>query len=191
MVRIIHAFVFFTCVALPLHAEGPEMGDDGLYLQPFFTDSFLDLADDLAEAQAEGKDLLLIFEQKGCPYCREMHLVNFQREEITTHLKDNFLVVQLNLWGAREVTDFQGVAHEERDLAAQWGINFTPTSLMFAMGEDGPKEVFRMPGYFKPFHFLKSLEYVSSDAYETEVFQRYLQARFQELAEQGLTPEVW
>lgn len=189
MNRIIHAIALVFLMFLPAWAA--EMSDDGLYVQPFFTDSFLELADDFAEAQAEGKDLLVIFEQKGCPYCREMHLVNFERDEITSHMTDNFLIVQLNLWGAREVTDFEGVAREERDLAAHWGINFTPTSLLFSLEEGAPKEVFRMPGYFKPFHFLKSLEYVSSDAYKTQVFQRYLQDRFQELANQGLTPEVW
>lgn len=189
MNRIIHAISLVFLMFLPAWAA--EMSDDGLYVQPFFADSFLELADDFAEAQAEGKDLLVIFEQKGCPYCREMHLVNFERDEITSHMTANFLIVQLNLWGAREVTDFEGVAREERDLAAHWGINFTPTSLLFSLEEGAPKEVFRMPGYFKPFHFLKSLEYVSSDAYKTQVFQRYLQDRFQELANQGLTPEVW
>ncbi|MDA5094536.1 thioredoxin family protein [Aliiroseovarius sp. KMU-50] len=189
MDRIIYALTLVVLSFLPL--EAAEMGDDGLYLQPFFTESFFELVDDLTEAQEAGKDLMVIFEQKGCPYCREMHLVNFEREEIINHLTENFLVVQLNLWGSREVTDFEGVVWEERELAASWGVNFTPTVLMFSLEDGTPSEVFRMPGYFKPFHFLKSLEFVSSDAYETQVFQRYLQDRFQELADQGLTPDVW
>lgn len=186
----------FVCLltVICLHlmpATAAELGDDGLYVQPWLTDSFLELADDLDEATAEGKDLLVLFEQKGCPYCRELHQVNFARDEIVSHLKQHFVVVQLNLWGAREVVDLNGTPLEERELAAQWGINFTPTSVIFAKEEGVAAEVFRMPGYFKPFHFLKSLEYVSSDAYKSQLFQRYLQAEFQTLAEQGLTPEVW
>ncbi len=178
------------CVQL-MPAGAAELGDDGLYLQPWFSDSFLELADDLDEATAEGKDLLVLFEQKGCPYCREMHQVNFERDEIVSHLKEHFVVVQLNLWGAREVVDMNGGSLEERDLAAQWGINFTPTSVIFSKDDGETAEVFRMPGYFKPFHFLKSLEYVSSDAYKDQIFQRFLQAEFEALAQNGLTPEVW
>ncbi len=174
-----------------LPAAAAELSGDGLHLQPWFTDSFLELSDDLDDATADGKDLLVLFEQKGCPYCREMHQVNFARDEIVSHLQEHFVVVQLNLWGAREVVDMNGIALEERDLAAKWGINFTPTSVIFSKVDGAATEVFRMPGYFKPFHFLKSLEYVSSDAYKDQIFQRFLQAEFQALAEKGLTPEVW
>lgn len=173
-----------------------ELGDDGLHKQPWFTDSFLEMSDDLAEAGAEGKDLLILIEQQGCPYCRELHEVNFAREQIVKHLNDNFMVVQLNLFGAREVVDFDGEALEERDLAVKWGVNFTPTVVIFPA--DAPDtstartaEAFRMPGYFKPFHFLKSLEYVSTDAYQDQVFQRYLQDVFQQMDEKGETPDVW
>ena len=172
-------------------AQAAELGEDGLYLQPWFSNSFLELADDLDEAAAEGKDLLVLFEQKGCPYCRELHLVNFERDEIVSHLEEYFVVVQINLWGAREVVDLNGKSLEERDLAAQWGINFTPTSVIFSQDDGEAAEVFRMPGYFKPFHFMKSLEYVSSDAYKSQLFQRFLQAEFEALAQKGMTPEVW
>ena len=43
------------------------LGDDGLYHQPWFLNSFLDLKDDLAEAAAEGKRFAVIWEQRGCP----------------------------------------------------------------------------------------------------------------------------
>ncbi|WP_371168846.1 thioredoxin family protein [Aliiroseovarius sp. 2305UL8-7] len=177
-------------------ASAGEVGDDGLHIQPWFTDSFLELPDDLAEAGAEGKDLLVLIEQKGCPYCRELHEVNFARDQIVDYLQEHYLVIQLNLFGAREVVDFDGEALEERDLAVKWGVNFTPTVVIFP--SDAPDtstsraaEAFRMPGYFKPFHFLKSLEYVSSDAYQEQVFQRYLQDVFHEMEAKGEEPDVW
>lgn len=177
-------------------ANAAELGDDGLHKQPWFTDSFLEMPDDLAEAGAEGKDLLILIEQQGCPYCRELHEVNFARQQIVDHLTENFMVVQLNMFGAREVVDFDGEALEERDLAVKWGVNFTPTVVIFP--SDAPDtstarnaEAFRMPGYFKPFHFLKSLEFVTSDAYRDQVFQRYLQDVFQKMEENGETPDVW
>ncbi|UWP97055.1 thioredoxin family protein (plasmid) [Aliiroseovarius crassostreae] len=74
-----------------------EMGDDGRHKQPLFTDTFLDMAEGLADATAQGKDLMVIIEQFGCPYCREMHEVNFAREDIVNYIEEHYLVVQLNM----------------------------------------------------------------------------------------------
>ncbi|MCK8484949.1 thioredoxin family protein [Aliiroseovarius sp. S2029] len=194
--RILALYFGILAYVLGFPANAAELGDDGLHKQPWFTDSFLEMPDDLAEAGAEGKDLLILIEQQGCPYCRELHEVNFARQQIVDHLTENFMVVQLNMFGAREVVDFDGEALEERDLAVKWGVNFTPTVVIFP--SDAPDtstarnaEAFRMPGYFKPFHFLKSLEFVTSDAYRDQVFQRYLQDVFQKMEENGETPDVW
>ncbi len=194
--RLLTVFLGVLGLVMATSAGAAEMGDDGLHKQPWFTDSFLEMADDLAEAGAEGKDLLILIEQQGCPYCRELHEVNFERQQIVDHLKENFMVVQLNMFGAREVVDFDGEALEERDLAVKWAVNFTPTVVIFP--SDAPDtssaraaEAFRMPGYFKPFHFLKSLEFVTTDAYRDQVFQRYLQDVFQQMEEKGETPDVW
>ena len=45
-----------------------RIGDDGLHKQDFFLDSFLEMGADLEEAAADGKGLIVIFEQRGCPY---------------------------------------------------------------------------------------------------------------------------
>jgi hypothetical protein len=50
------------------------MTDDGYYREDWFLDSFLELADDLQSAVAAGKQLAVMWEQRGCPYCRETHL---------------------------------------------------------------------------------------------------------------------
>ncbi|MDH3667549.1 MAG: thioredoxin family protein [Paracoccaceae bacterium] len=172
------------------------VGDDGLHKQDWFFDSFLEMEPDLEEAAAEGKGLMVLFEQAGCPYCRELHNVNFERPEIVDYLTRKFLVVQLDLWGSREVTDFDGEVLEERELAGKWRVNFTPTTILFPTAAAGAEsrekaEAFRAPGYFKPFHFLSSLEYVGEGHYETQPFQRYLQDKFAELEAQGITPDVW
>lgn len=173
-----------------------EMGDDGLHKQPWFTDSFLELGDDLATAAENGRHLMVLFEQAGCPYCKELHEVNFARPELAAFIPRHFDVIQLDLWGSREVVDFDGEALEERALAAKWGVNFTPSTLLFSAENAGAKsraeaESFRLPGYLKPFHYLSSLEFVVSDAHKTQSFQRYLQDKFQALEEQGIDPDVW
>jgi thioredoxin-related protein len=185
-------------IALPARGAtlGATLGDDGLHKQDWFLDSFLEMGPDLTEAAEAGKGLLVLVEQRGCPYCRELHEVNFARPEIAEYLPANFNAVQLDLWGSREVTDFDGEALEERRLAAKWGVNFTPTTLLFpasAAGADSlaKAEAFRMPGYFKPFHYLSGLEYVAGGHYAAQPFQRYLQDKLAALEAQGIKPDVW
>lgn len=186
-----------AAVALaPVRALSETLGDDGLHKQPWFTDSFLELGDDLSTAAANGRHLMVIFEQRGCPYCREMHNVNFKRDEIVEVIKANFDVIQLNMFGSREVLDFDGQAMEEKALADKWGVNFTPTTVIFHSGNAGANdrakaETFRMPGYLKPFHYLSSLNYVVSGDFERQSFQRHLQDRFEELRAKGIDPDVW
>jgi len=45
----------------------PRVGDDGLHIQPWFSQSFLDLKEDLAEAASTGRRLVIFWEQRGCP----------------------------------------------------------------------------------------------------------------------------
>ncbi len=181
-------FCLFPAIA---NAE-PRLGDDGLHKQPWFSQSFLELADDLDEAAENDRLLMVVVEQAGCPYCREMHRVNFERAEIVDEITKSYLAVQLDLWGSREVVDFDGSSMEERDWIQKNAIHFTPTTLFFKQGDDGrAREVFRMPGYFKPFHHLSALKYVASEAYLDQPFQRFLQTVFAEFEAQGIDPNVW
>src|SRR3954468_11062407 len=82
--------------------------DDGLYRQPWFLESFLELSDDLDGAAKAGKRFAIMWELKGCPYCKETHLVNFARPDIEEFIKANFEVLQLNIIGSRPVKDFDG-----------------------------------------------------------------------------------
>ncbi len=176
----------------------PELADDGLYRQPWFMETFLELGEDLAEAASTGKRFAVIWEQKGCPYCRELHQVNFARADIHEWGRDRFGIVQLNLWGAREVTDFDGETLEERALARKWRVNFTPTIQFFPETLDGAAgkpghliEVARMPGYFKPFHFMTMFEFVHGKVYARANFRRVLQEKFAAFKAKGIDPDVW
>jgi len=177
----------------------PVKNDLGLYVQPWFHQSFLNLRDDLEEAAGAKKNLVVLWEQNACPYCREMHRVNFAKPEIVNFIKANFLVVQLDLYGSREVTDFDGKAMEERRLAQRWRVNFTPTLSFFTKdaladssrsGRDS--EAWRLTGYWKPFHFHSTFVYVQSGGYKTEPrFQRWLTEYADKLRAEGKKIELW
>ncbi len=157
--------------------------EDGVYRQPWFLDSLLELSDDLAAASASKKRFAILWELKGCPYCKQMHEVNFARPEIETFIKDRFDILQLNIIGSREVTDFDGEKLSEKRFAAKYGIRGTPTFQFFpesAAGLAGKKpmqrEVARLHGYVEPAPFLATFRYVAERGYEKGSLNDFLKA---------------
>jgi len=158
-----------------------EVGDDGLHKTPWMQDTFKDLREDLEEANAEGKRLVLFFEQIGCIYCTKMHKEVFSKEKVSNYIDDNFFVVQLNLHGDIEVTDFDGDVLPEKDIARKWGILFTPSILFLPPVVEGDMSaqqaaVAMMPGAFSAGTTLDLFTWVREERYlldNGEDFQRY------------------
>ncbi len=161
----------------------PMLTDDGLYKEPWFLESFLELADDLEGAHKEGKRFVIMWELKGCPYCKETHFVNFARPDIADYIKANFEVLQLNIIGSRKVTDFDGVELSEKALATKYGVRFTPTFQFFPeragplkAQEPQKREMARLAGYMRPGDFLAMFRYVREKAYESKSFRDYVKS---------------
>ena len=174
-------------VMLAFTAQATPVGEDGLHKPDWLVETFRDMRDDLEDAQAQGKRLLLMFEQRGCIYCTRMHENVYPDPEITRMLTEDFMVVQINLFGNIPVTDFDGTTLDERDMARRWGVVFTPT-LIFApesLPESGSMRdaaVMTMPGAFERGTTRLMLQWVLEKGYEgDEHFQHYvarmLQAR--------------
>ena len=171
-------------------ALAATLGDDGLHKTDWMRDTFKDLTEDLAEANAEGKRLVLMVEQRGCIYCTKMHNEVFPREEVASYIRDNFFVVQINLYGDTEITDFDGEVLTEKNAARKWGLLFTPSILFL------PEEVVAgataqnaavalMPGAFGPGTTLDMFTWVNEKRYaldSEEDFQRYHARRIRERA---------
>jgi thioredoxin-related protein len=184
-----------VALALPLWgpAWGAELGDDGLHKTPWMRDTFKDLSEDLAEANAEGKRLMLIFEQRGCIYCTEMHETVFPDPDVTQVIEDTFFVVQLNLHGDIEITDFDGEVLSEKAAARKWGIMFTPTMIFLPEDVDEGQTAMQaavavMPGAFGRGTTFDLLTWVAEKRYEDqseEDFQRYHARMIQERSNGG------
>jgi thioredoxin-related protein len=178
---LIGAAAFGSLFVVRARAEQPILTDDGLYKQSWFLESFLDVADDLEAANKAGKRFVIMWELRGCPYCKETHLVNFAQPRIADYVKANFEVLQLNIIGSRKVTDFDGAELSEKDLAAKYGVRFTPTFQFFgekvaALKNLPPaeREVARSAGYMLPDDFLAMFRYVREKSYESKSFRDYL-----------------
>jgi thioredoxin-related protein len=185
---MLRAIAFAALAAISTTAGAAELGDDGLHKTDWMRDTFKDLGEDLAEATAEGKRLLIMVEQRGCIYCTKMHEEVFPREEIASYIDDNFFVVQMNLHGSTEIVDFDGEALEEREAARKWGVLFTPTMMFFPEEVDAEAPanevaVAVMPGAFGAGTTLDFLTWIQEKRYEDqseEDFQRYHARRIQE-----------
>ena len=175
----------------------PAVGEHGLYVQPWFLQSFLDLREDLEEAAGKGKRFAIIWEQKGCPYCKETHLVNLANPEIAGYIQKHFVVLQLDLWGARKVKDFDGEELAEKALAQKYGIRFSPTVQFFPMKVGEAKksgralEVARLPGYLRPFPFYVMFQFVMDEAYKSGSFRDYYKKKHDESVAAGGKAHTW
>jgi thioredoxin-related protein len=162
----------------------PTFLDDGRPTQPWFLNSFLILKEDLADAAAQGRRFAILWELRGCPFCLAMHKVNFADPAVNRYIREHFSILQLDLVGPREVTDFDGQVLPEKELARKYGVTGTPT-IQFLPERIAPEErrngkaleVARMHGYLEPDPFKAMFEYVVARAYEREPFDQYAKAR--------------
>lgn len=132
MHRLFSPIAAVIAMSLPLQAE---VGDDGLHDAPFLRATFKDLAEDYEEARADGRNLIVLIEQRGCIYCQRMHEEVFTDPEVNALLMEDYFAVQIDMFGGTEVTDFDGTTLSEADMVDEWGFRFTPTILVFAGAE--------------------------------------------------------
>lgn len=172
-------FAALVLALFALPAAAAEVGDDGLHKQPWFTVTFKDVAEDIADAKDQGKRLAIIFEQRGCIYCAKMHEEVLSDTGVSDYISENFVVVQYNLYGDEEVIDVNGDALTEKEAAIRWGIVFTPT-VMFMDDEVADDATFKdtvvqaMPGAFGKGTVLDMFTWVRDEGYNgDEQFQRY------------------
>ena len=101
---------------------------------------------------------------------------------INDYVRENFRIIQLDLWGSREVTDFDGTRLTEKALAERWGVIFTPTIVFFKddlRGLDGkwgrPLEAIeRLPLSYGPDTFYDLFVWVRLKLYARDGnFQRF------------------
>ena len=165
------------------HAREPASGR--LHDQAFFLKAPLALDRSLQPAM---RPLAVLFEQKECAACDELHQKGFSAPAVKA-LIGKFDVARLELFGTERLTTPRG----QSLTASQWGrelkVAYTPTIVFFdARGT----EVFRIEAYLKPFHLASSFDYVASGAYRTQPgFQRYIQGRAEKIRAAGGRVELW
>ena len=115
----------------PAFADNPPLGKyygaRSAEKPEWFKHSFLEFEDDVAEAAAAGRRVMLYFHQDGCPYCARLVEENFADPELQSYIVENFDGISLNLWGDREVVSVSGRDFTEKTFAAALKVQYTPT----------------------------------------------------------------
>ncbi|MDT8282636.1 MAG: thioredoxin fold domain-containing protein [Gammaproteobacteria bacterium] len=133
------------------------------------------------------KPLLVMFEQKKCSTCDELHLDILKRKE-SVELLSHFNVVVLDMWSDQLIATPAGEVLKLRDWAKKLDIKYAPSLVFF---DKQGIEVFRTDAYLKAFHTQSVMDYVSSGAYKTESnFQRYIDKRADHLREMGIKVDL-
>jgi thioredoxin-related protein len=96
----------------------------------WFKTSFLDFAEDTQESAENNKHLILYFHQDGCPYCAKLVEENFTDKKLVAKIRKDFDIIDINMWGDRDLTDLKGLEFTEKQYAEFLKVQFTP-SLFF------------------------------------------------------------
>ena len=152
-------------------ATGKMIGGQKYDMPAWFKMSFLDMKDDLKEANAHGKQLILFLHLEECPYCVRMLDENFREGANKEFIERHFDVIGLDIHGSRTVSWLDGESYSEQDLAHKLKVYATPT-IIFIDAEG--KIVLRTNGYRKRPTFRHEVDYVEQKAYRRESLANFV-----------------
>ncbi len=173
----VFALVVLQAGSLSMAQENTEhgkfIGAMETVMPDWFKESFLEFEEDIAEAAAQDKRLMLYFHQEGCPYCNALVEHNFAQKDIYDTVREKLDVVAINMWGDLDVVHVGGKNFTEKTLAEALRVNYTPTLMFF---DEQGKVALRLDGYYPPEQFRLALDYVNQHK-ETELsYTDYLAA---------------
>ena len=178
---LLFGFVLALCPRVTNGADSESFNPSphAIDIPRWFKLTFLDVREDISEAAAEGKRLMVYFGQDGCPYCKRLMQVNFSQKDLVEKTRRHFNALAINMWGDREVTWIDGKARSEKSFAAVLRVQFTPTLLFF---DEKGNVVLRVNGYYPPHKFHVALDYVSGRNEGKISFSDYLRQHLREPA---------
>jgi len=151
-------------------------------------DFYLNETDLAALHKSSDKPMAIYFEAPRCEECETLHqrvLTDPPTRELLLQMNN----VQFNIYSDAPITTVDGRRMSQQQYARELNIGYTPSVVLFdALG----REVHRMEGFLKTFHFQSSLAYVLEQAYRLQPsFQRYISARGEKLRGMGYDTDIW
>lgn len=135
--------------------------------EAFFEPTFHNLPEELAMAAEEGKKLVIMYEQEGCPFCWKMRRDVLNRQEVHNYYGKRYRVIQMDIRGSLAVTDFNGEIKTQKKFSIEQNVRHTPVFIYY---DENGKELHRLIGFYNREEFLLAGRYVESGAWEKEDF---------------------
>jgi len=116
----------------------------------------------IVEAEKTNKHLLVYLHITGCDYCLNMEEFTFDDEAVIAAIKKDFIFVDINVRDEGLIS-FDGVKVNKLKFAKEIGYPMYPSCLFF---DKNGELVYDEVGYRDEIKFLKTLQLVSSKAYD-------------------------
>jgi thioredoxin-related protein len=123
-----------------------------------------DLAAEIEDAAADGKRVIVMFHEEGCPWCNKMRDRIFPHKKIVNYFDDKFVMIEQDIKGSLELTTPEGEAITQKVFARRMRVRGTPTFVFF--DTDG-KVAARIAGYQDVATFIASGRYVHEKIFKT------------------------
>lgn len=150
---------------------GKFTGGKSTTMPEWFLNSFLDLSEDIEELASKEKRLILFLHQDNCPYCHLFVTKNLKDKNTKEKIQNHFGIIDINMFGNRDITDTDGEEYTEKDFAKKYKVQFTPTLIFF--DEEG-EQILRLNGYLNMQKFNTALDYVKDKREKIITFKEYL-----------------
>lgn len=166
--------VFSILMITHLNANEGKLSGGTMHEVPeWFKESFLDIKEDISEAEANNKHFMIFMDLEGCPYCSKMLNENFIAQNKTSEfIKKYFDVINIDVKGSREISWDENTTLTEKALAEKLEIQYSPTILFFNKNKE---VVVRVNGYRNKDDFKYILEFVQGKYYEQMSLTEYLE----------------
>lgn len=122
-----------------------------------------DFPDEVATAADEGKNIVIMFHQNGCPYCDKMRKRVYPNPKVSALYDDKFYLMEVNMKGDLDVVTHDGESMVEKDYAQKMRVRATPVFLFLSKDS---KEALKLTGYQDANMFNAAGRYVSSGAFK-------------------------
>jgi len=138
----------------------------------FFMQNMGNFKEELATAQAEGKQgVLVMFEMDDCPFCSRMKANILNQTKVQDYYRKQFLIYPVNVKGDTPIVDFNGKETTEKAFSLEQRARATPVFVFFDL-QGNP--VTRFTGAMQTAdEFLLLGRYVVEGAYKSSPFNVY------------------
>jgi len=123
-----------------------------------------DLKTEIADAAEDGKRLIVMFHEDGCPWCNKMRERIFPHPKIQAYFGEHFILLEQDIKGDLDLVAPDGTGMTQKRFAQKMRVRGTPTFIFY--DTDG-KIAVRIPGYQDVATFMATGKYVHEGIFKT------------------------